>query len=123
MGDGPILDFSLLDGDGDEPRLTYHAVANTALLREGRPQTIRIGVKVIAVVKHRGEVYALNDRCPHAGGSLGAGELVDGKLLCPVHRWAFDVATGACREHDIYCARTYPVDIRGREVYVGIPEE
>ncbi|MCY1070134.1 aromatic ring-hydroxylating dioxygenase subunit alpha [Nannocystis sp. RBIL2] len=42
-----------------------------------------------------GRVVALDDRCPHRGGSLSQGTCSDGHIVCPYHGWAFD-AGGAC---------------------------
>ena len=57
---------------------------------------------LVTVVPHppSGAVYAIGGACPHAAGPLGAGdieELAGGPaLVCPVHRFAFDLRTGAC---------------------------
>ena len=48
----------------------------------------------IVLVKLDGQVYALDDRCPHQGGPLSKGTLNDDKLMCPWHCWSFDVRTG-----------------------------
>lgn len=40
------------------------------------------------------EVFALNDRCPHAGGPLSQG-IVHGKsVTCPLHNWVISLETG-----------------------------
>jgi len=51
--------------------------------------------------------YEVQRFCPHAGSDLRDGEIVDGKIVCPGHRWHFDLADGACAESDytIYCRR------------------
>lgn len=118
-GDGPILDFSLLDAAEPEPE--YHRVASPKDVRSGQPKVVRVGVKVIALFRHDGEIYAVNNLCPHAGGRLAQGRMVGRRVVCPRHDWAFDLATGACAAHPVYSATTYPVDVRPDGVYVGIP--
>ncbi len=41
-----------------------------------------------------GEVYALVDRCPHAGGPLSQGIVHGAAVTCPLHNWVIDLATG-----------------------------
>ena len=43
-----------------------------------------------------GEAVAVPDRCPHAGVELSGGFVEDGQLVCPMHGWRFDLATGRC---------------------------
>jgi len=38
--------------------------------------------------------FAFDSKCPHKGGPLHHGELVDGKVRCPWHGYTFDVLTG-----------------------------
>jgi nitrite reductase (NADH) small subunit len=40
------------------------------------------------------EVYALVDRCPHAGGPLSQGIVHGAAVTCPLHNWIIDLATG-----------------------------
>ncbi len=48
----------------------------------------------IALYHIRGELFAVEDRCPHAGATLSEGE-VDGSIVtCPRHGSQFDVCTG-----------------------------
>jgi nitrite reductase (NADH) small subunit len=57
-----------------------------------------------------GEVYASQAECPHRGGPLSEGLLGGTTLICPLHSWKFDLATGealmgACG------LKTYPVRV------------
>jgi nitrite reductase (NADH) small subunit len=93
-------------------------------LGEGR--TFDIGAQKIAVFRTRqGQVYAAQADCPHRGGPLADGILGSAVLVCPLHSWKFDLATGRSLSGD--CAiKTYParlgkkgqilVDLSGPEV-------
>lgn len=116
---GPILDFSLLDGPEDT--LDFRRVGSLEDFRPGTAKVVRVGLKQIAVFNRAGRLFALNNACPHAGSSLAAGEVTDGQVVCSRHGWAFELATGACPEHPVYNAKTYDVDLRGNDVWVGIP--
>ena len=53
--------------------------------------------KGIALFNVAGTVYAIDDSCPHSGGSLFGGKLDGQTLQCPVHGLKFDLATGCMR--------------------------
>ena len=48
----------------------------------------------LALFNVEGEIYALNNTCPHAGGPLGEGTLEHEVVTCPWHGWKFNVRTG-----------------------------
>jgi 3-phenylpropionate/trans-cinnamate dioxygenase ferredoxin component len=49
----------------------------------------------IALVNSGGEYFAIGNECPHAGGPLGEGDLVEeNQLECPLHGSVFDITTG-----------------------------
>jgi len=52
--------------------------------------------KEVALFKVGGEIFALENLCPHMGGPLGEGELEGSCLTCPWHGWQFDVRSGVC---------------------------
>jgi nitrite reductase (NADH) small subunit len=50
----------------------------------------------IAIFRSRdGQVFATQASCPHRGGPLADGLLGGTTLICPLHGWKFDLATGA----------------------------
>ncbi len=61
-------------------------------------------------------VHVLDNRCPHAGGSLSAGAVRDGCLICPWHMWAFDLNSGACPPVPSIQVNTYPCRVRDGRV-------
>ncbi len=73
----------------------------------------------IALFRKGEQVFALDDICPHEGGSLGEGEIEDGCVLCPLHAWSFDIETGECRNMPGVDVDTIPVYVRDGVVYYG----
>jgi 3-phenylpropionate/trans-cinnamate dioxygenase ferredoxin subunit len=45
----------------------------------------------LAVFKVGDVVYAIDDSCPHSGGSLSNGKLDGTRVTCPVHGLQFDI--------------------------------
>ncbi len=65
-------------------------------------------------------LFAVDDTCPHAGGSLSEG-LLDGDLLiCPLHAYAFQIKTGHCPDDPSCSVRSYEVRVEGGVVQVRI---
>src|SRR5919202_1456497 len=50
----------------------------------------------IVVFYNEGNVYALDNRCPHMGFPLNRGSTKDGILTCDWHHARFDIKTGGC---------------------------
>ena len=78
---------------------------------------------VVALVD--GSPCALEDACNHAGASLAEGERDEtGKcVVCPVHAYVFDLATGACVAPKGLCddQRHYLARVEGEEIVVYDP--
>ncbi len=57
--------------------------------------------------------FAIDDTCPHAGGSLTEG-MIDGDLvICPLHAYAFEIATGHCVDEPACAVSSYPTRVEG----------
>ncbi|MGE3173590.1 MAG: Rieske (2Fe-2S) protein [Planctomycetota bacterium] len=86
---------------------------------------VRIGDHWIAVFPLQGEPdrqwVAIDNACPHAGAPLCDGAVLDGKVVCSLHLWEFDLRTGACDIGADWNVRTWPVRLRDGvlEVEVG----
>ena len=75
----------------------------------------------LAVFNVEGKYYAVKNECPHAGGPLCEGELADGVVTCPWHGSKFDVRTGAIVNGPAAApAKTYPVEVRGEDIFVQL---
>ncbi|MBE0696457.1 MAG: Rieske 2Fe-2S domain-containing protein, partial [Anaerolineaceae bacterium] len=69
----------------------------------------------------RGEaVFALDNRCPHMGFPLDRGTLQDGILTCHWHHARFDLESGGTFDQWADDVRSFPVEIRGGEVWVNL---
>lgn len=60
----------------------------------GRPHCAKAGDRAIALFRVGERVYALDNRCTHAGGSLCQGAVEETIVQCPMHGAQFDVTTG-----------------------------
>jgi nitrite reductase/ring-hydroxylating ferredoxin subunit len=77
-------------------------------LSEGSGRYVEIGGFRLAVFLDRGNVYVLDNDCPHAGGNLSAGTVDAHHAVCPRHAWAFRLDDGRLRGFAGIQVRTYP---------------
>ena len=72
----------------------------------------------IALFNLNGEIYAINDLCPHRGASLSEGFLEDGKVFCPWHCFDFSLLTGECQTAPNLCVATYLVKVEEGGIFI-----
>ena len=89
---------------------------------DGKPfiKKVKAGGKTLCLVGFENKIYALSAKCPHAGGDLTAGWCKEGKLICPVHRYSYNLETGKGSEGQNDYIESYQVEIKDNSVYVGI---
>ena len=80
--------------------------------------------KEICLVNSGTDFYAVDDKCPHQGASLSHGYCSEmNSIVCPLHRYHFDLKTG--RPISGLCDRilTYPLKFEDTGVYLGIEDK
>jgi nitrite reductase/ring-hydroxylating ferredoxin subunit len=75
--------------------MNFQPIARSEELEEGKGRPYALAGHRLALVRHRGLVYALEDRCPHADASIACGPVENGAIACPWHYAEFDLASGA----------------------------
>ncbi len=91
----------------------------------GEGRSFEIAGRAVAVFRTRdGALHATQARCPHRQGPLADG-LVGGRtVVCPLHAFKFDLATGAPVGNDCVALRTFPVVLTDAgDVLLSMPEE
>ncbi|GAA1610013.1 Rieske (2Fe-2S) protein [Actinoplanes couchii] len=87
-------------------------------LGEGR--TYAVGDDMIAVFHLRtGEVRAVSAVCPHKGGPLADGQIDNRVVVCPLHLYAWDLATG-CSQSGQPAIDVYPVRVDDGQLILGV---
>jgi nitrite reductase/ring-hydroxylating ferredoxin subunit len=81
---------------------------------------VKAGDKSICLVGYNDEVFAVSAMCPHAGGDLSEGWCNNEKLVCPYHRYSYDLRTGKGSKGQNDYINTYPVEIRDNNIYIGV---
>jgi nitrite reductase/ring-hydroxylating ferredoxin subunit len=81
---------------------------------------IKLLGKKLCLIKDQGKLYAVENSCPHAGGILSGGWCKNGNIICPIHRWEYNLENGRGASGQGDYINTYPVEIRDDGAYVGL---
>ena len=74
--------------------------------------------ETVAVFKTAQGFRACQNICPHAGGTLGEGNVEGDTVTCPLHGWQFNLQTGACLNEPGNDIKIYPVEVRKGRVFL-----
>jgi nitrite reductase/ring-hydroxylating ferredoxin subunit len=100
--------------------LTKVRVASVDELPEGKAVVVEVAGNRLALFRHQGEFFALDETCPHRGGPLHEGMIQEGVLACPWHLWQFDLKTGVSPVNPLSKVRTYRVWLEENELFVEL---
>lgn len=84
---------------------------------------IRVNGKSIALFKHKNNIYAIRNSCPHQGADLADGHISESKVVCPLHRWKFNFEDGAFTGNENIRIPTYQTKVKNNDVYILWDEE
>jgi nitrite reductase (NADH) small subunit len=72
----------------------------------------------VVVFWNGGTPGAMDNACIHRERALAQGVLLNGRVVCPGHQWAFDLQTGWCRERE-RTQPTYLVEVHDSAVLLS----
>ena len=90
----------------------WHDLGAVDRFHDGRLNGARVGRRLLCFGRRGDRWFALDDTCPHAGGSLTEGLLDDDRVICPLHAYAFDTRSGRCLDDPDCSVSAYPVRVR-----------
>ena len=100
--------------------MAFVRAAKTAEIPAGTIRELQLDGKTVAVANVGGKLFVINNTCLHRGGPLGEGDLKGQVVTCPWHGWQYDVTTGRVATNPAVGVETYPVEVRGDDIYVDI---
>jgi len=86
----------------------------------GKIREFQLDGKTVALANVDGKLFVINNVCLHRGGPLGEGDLKAQVVTCPWHGWQYDVTTGKLVSNPAVGVETYPVEVRGDDIFVDI---
>src|SRR5437660_3368314 len=105
---------------GFESPAEWVEVASAAEVFAEGHKTLHAGGNVIALFNFDGNIYAVDNRCPHMGFPLDRGSVHDGILTCHWHHARFDLASGGTFDLFADDVPVYPTVIENGAVWVDV---
>jgi len=107
-------------------KFTWYKIADNAAAinwQENNLSVVEAAGKKITLIQFKNEVFACAYKCPHASGILADG-FVDatGNIVCPLHRYRFNIQNGRNTSGEGYYLKTYPIESREDGIYIGFEE-
>ncbi|MGD0451634.1 MAG: Rieske (2Fe-2S) protein [Candidatus Bathyarchaeia archaeon] len=101
----------------------FVAVLEEKALLEGTMKLVRIQGLPILLIKQSGQIYVIDNRCPHMGCAFSGGTLEGNVIICPCHDWRFDLKTGEYEEEPAIKLVSHEWKIVSGKIWVKIEEE
>lgn len=85
---------------------------------------LEVNGNMICLSRFKDQLLACAARCPHASGRLADG-YVDGlgNIVCPIHRYKFNLENGRNTSGEGYYLKNYPIETREHGIFLGIKKE
>jgi 3-phenylpropionate/trans-cinnamate dioxygenase ferredoxin subunit len=107
--------------------MVYSKVAQVSELPEGGKKLVTLDGNDILLIRFEGSFYAVENKCPHMGGSLFEGNLDGQYVNCPTHGSVFDIKNGSVHQSGKLLLfkvsprdlKRYPVKIEGDDLLIG----
>lgn len=107
-------------------KYTWHKIAdslNDLSFNDNNLLEIEAGGKMICLARNKDILSACAHKCPHAGGFMEEGYIdAAGNIVCPVHRYKFNLQNGRNVSGEGYYLKTFPVEVRSEGIFVGTEE-
>jgi len=97
----------------------FFRAASLAELQEKRMMTVSGEDRPLLLCSHEGQVFALDNRCPHMGFPLSKGSVQEGILTCHWHHARFDLRSGCT--FDLWADDTLAFEVRlhGADIWIS----
>ncbi|QQS27612.1 MAG: Rieske 2Fe-2S domain-containing protein [Sphingobacteriales bacterium] len=93
------------------------------LIAQNTVASLSVNGRNLYLANLNGEYFAGEASCPHAGGAMDRGWLDEnGYIVCPLHRFCFELNTGHNKNGEGFAIQTYPVREEEDGYYVGFPK-
>jgi len=97
-----------------------HPVTTLDALPPGASKAFEVSGQTVALFNAGGKLFAIGDRCPHAGASLAEGTVNGACVTCPWHFAEFDLASGKALSGPADDVPSYPVFLNGQSVEIEL---
>ena len=119
LDDKPVIFFTMASVSVATNLAGFFRAASLANLEEKRMITVHGADRPVLLCWHEGQIFALDNRCPHMGFPLSKGSLDAGLLTCPWHHARFDLRSGCT--FDLWADDTpvFKVCVEGDDIWIS----
>ena len=97
----------------------FIGVADRSSLARNSAIVRSVGAYEVAIFDVDGELFALENACPHQGGPLAEGSVERGVVTCPWHAWRFQLRTGYMTLGDFARVARFAIVVDEGRIWVG----
>jgi len=94
----------------------------SALPAVGEVKEVFASGRFFCVANVDGEICVMDNVCPHWGGPLGRGKIVQGRLVCPWHGWTFNPMTGETPNKAQLTVAVHKTIVEGEDLFVELAQ-
>jgi nitrite reductase/ring-hydroxylating ferredoxin subunit len=98
--------------------MTRSRICSAAEVPAEGAKLVTLDRREFAVIAHDGKYYAVENFCPHKGGPLGLGQVKNGTITCPWHRFRFELEGGKSATNPAMRATIRRVVAEGEDLLV-----
>ena len=98
----------------------YYPVISLSQLTPGKGMKIKLKKFTLAIFYIKDKIYAVQNRCPHQHADLSDGYILNDKLYCSLHHWAFNLSDGRYVFNPEMKLKTYKTKIKDGMIYIRL---
>ena len=92
-------------------------------LQEGKMRLVIEKGTPILFIKQEGQIFVINNLCPHMSCGFSCRTLNGLVIVCPCHDWHFDLTTGYYQDGGGFKLTKYDWKIKSGKICVKLDEE
>jgi nitrite reductase/ring-hydroxylating ferredoxin subunit len=80
---------------------------------------VSVAGKKLCLLRNKGKIHLVQNSCPHAGGILSGGWCSNHMIICPIHRYSYNLEDGRGAAGQGDYIDIYPVREERDGIYAG----
>ena len=92
-------------------------------LEEGKMKRISVNGTPVLLIKQKGKIFAIDNRCPHQACAMSGGSLDGLAIICPCHDWRFSLENGEYEGDASFKLNMFELKIESGKIWVKLNDE
>ena len=97
-------------------------VLDESALKDGSMKLVDADGVPVLLVKVWGQVFAIDNRCPHMRCGFSGGTLDGYFIVCPCHEWRFDLRSGEYQVYKEFVLVKYEWKIEAGKIWIKLSD-